>query len=308
MRIVFIGATGFGLRCLDAVRSMPEVEVAGVVTAPARFPISYRPEGVTNVLYADFEDYSRAHSIPCAVIKDGMRGDSLREMAESWRPDIFLVAGWYHMVPKRWRGVAPAFGMHASLLPDYSGGAPLVWAMIEGEETTGITLFQLGDGVDDGPILGQAESRILPDDDIATLYARIEDLGIGLLRRHLPELAAGTAKLIEQDESKRRIVPQRGPEDGLIDWHEPAKRVNDFIRAQTRPYPGAFTDAFGGKTTIWKARVSDEPSPGPGRLGGSAERPLIGCGDGRVIELLSIAVDGQDVPVAQWWESRGLDR
>lgn len=300
MRIVFIGATGFGLRCLDAVRSMPEVEIAGIVTAPARFPISYRPEGVTNVLYADFEDYGRAHSIPCAVIEDGMRGDALLEQATRWSPDVFLVAGWYHMVPRRWRAVAPAFGMHASLLPDYSGGAPLVWAMIEGEEKTGITLFQLGDGVDDGPILGQADTAILPEDDIATLYARIEDLGIALLRRHLPELAAGTAKLVEQDETRRRIVPQRGPEDGLIDWNQPAKRVHDFIRAQTRPYPGAFTDAFGEKTWIWKARLSDEPSPGPGKLGGSAERVLIGCGDGRALEVISVAVDGEDVPVAQW--------
>jgi len=304
MRIVFIGATGFGLRCLDAVRSMPEVEIAGVVTAPARFPISYRPEGVTNVLYADFEDYSRAHDIPCVVIEDGMRGDALRQRAESWRPDIFLVAGWYHMVPKRWRDIAPAFGMHASLLPDYSGGAPLVWAMIEGEEKTGITLFQLGDGVDNGPMLGQAETPILPEDDIGTLYARIEDLGIALLRRHLPELAAGTAKLIVQDESRRRIVPQRGPEDGLIDWNQPAKRVLDFIRAQTRPYPGAFTDMFGGKTTIWKARLSDEETPGPGKLGGDADRPLIGCGDGRALELLAVALDGEDVPASSWWRDQ----
>jgi len=64
--------------------------------------------------------------------------------------------------------------MHASLLPDYSGGAPLVWAMINGEKRTGITLFQMGDGVDSGPIVGQAEEPILDNDTIETLYARIE--------------------------------------------------------------------------------------------------------------------------------------
>lgn len=305
MRIVFLGATGFGLRCLDAVRPMPEIDIVGVVTAPAQFPISYRPEGVTNVLYADFEDYSRAHAIPCAVIEDGMRGDALRETAESWRPDIFLVAGWYHMVPKRWRAIAPAFGMHASLLPDYSGGAPLVWAMIEGEEKTGITLFQLGDGVDDGPILGQAETPILPEDDIASLYARIENLGIELLRRHLPELAAGTARLLLQDESKRRIVPQRAPEDGLIDWTLPAARIHDFIRAQTKPYPGAFTMEGSRKVTIWASRPSDQSAPAPGASAGGPDRLVFGSGDGRGIEVTAVAIDGADSDIGEYWSMRG---
>jgi methionyl-tRNA formyltransferase len=301
LRIVFIGASRFGLRCLDTLNGLAGVELAGAVTAPRTFPISYRPDGVTNVLHADVEDFCREHEIACETIADGMRDPALLERVSTWRPDAFLVAGWYHMVPKRWRALAPAYGMHASLLPDYSGGAPLVWAMIEGEEKTGITLFQLGDGVDDGPILGQAETPILADDTIATLYARIEDLGIGLLRRHLPELAAGTALLFPQDESRRRIVPQRGPEDGLIDWSRPARRIHDFIRAQTRPYPGAFTDLFGGRLTIWAARPSDSPSPGQGRLGGSAERPLIGCGDGHALEILAVAADGEDLPVGTWW-------
>ena len=89
-----------------------------------------------------------------------MRDPALLEKVACWKPEAFLVSGWYHMVPRKWRALAPAYGLHASLLPDYSGGAPLVWAMIKGEEKTGITLFQLGDGVDDGPILGQAETPI----------------------------------------------------------------------------------------------------------------------------------------------------
>lgn len=300
MRIVFIGASRFGLRCLDTLTGLTGVDLVGAVTAPQTFPISYRPEGVTNVLYADVEQYCRCRSIPCESIADGMRDPALLERVTGWRPDAFIVVGWYHMVPTRWRALAPAYGMHASLLPDYSGGAPLVWAMIEGEEKTGITLFQLGDGVDDGPILGQSETRILPEDDIATLYARIEDLGVDLLRRHMPGLASGTAELIPQDESKRRLVPQRGPEDGLIDWSLPARRIHDFIRAQTRPYPGAFAMIGSRKVTIWATRPTEEASPGPGRIGGSATRPLIGCGD-KSLEILNVAVDGEEVPASRWW-------
>ena len=306
MRVVFIGASRFGLRCLESIRSLPGIELAGAVTAPQHFPISYRPEGVSNVLFADVGEYCGSHAIPCVAIgNDGMRDAELHARVKAWRPDAFLVAGWYHLVPKSWRELAPAYGLHASLLPDYSGGAPLVWAIINGEERTGITLFQLADGVDNGPIVGQAETEIRSDDTIATLYARIEELGVELLRSCLPKLADGSVELRPQDESRRRLVPQRCPEDGLINWNSPAARIHDFIRAQTRPYPGAFTDIFfGSKTTIWASRLSEAPSPGPAKLGGTADRPLIGCGDGVALEILAVALDGKDVPTADWWRSR----
>ena len=299
MRIVFLGASRFGLRCLDCVHGLPGIDVVGAVTAPRHFPISYRPEGVTNVLFADVEEYCREHAIPCAIIGGGMRDGVLLDQVAGWEPDAFLVVGWYHMVPKRWRERAPAYGMHASLLPDYSGGAPLVWAMINGERKTGITLFQLGDGVDDGPILGQRETAIEAEDTIATLYARIEDLGLELVREQLPRLADGTACLTPQDEGKRRLVPQRSPEDGLIDWRWPAARIHDFVRAQTRPYPGAFTWAASRKVSLWATR------PHPGREGELAEagailaegqRVFARCGDGGRLELIDLSIDDEEVP------------
>jgi methionyl-tRNA formyltransferase len=302
MRLVFIGSSQFGLRCLKTLLQLP-VTVAGAVTAPPRFAISYRPEGVTNVLHADVSAYCASHHIDCIEIADGMRSPDLFDRVAAWVPDAFLVAGWYHMVPKRWRELAPAYGLHASLLPDYSGGAPLVWAMINGEEKTGITLFELGDGVDDGPILGQAETAISEEDNIATLYSRIEDLGVELIRRHIPELASGRATPRPQ-EGTRRLVPQRSPEDGLIDWTLPARKVHDFIRAQTRPYPGAFTMEGGRKVTIWATRLSDHPAPAPGASIGQPDRLLFGCGDSRAIEVTDLAIDGLDAGIAEYWSKR----
>lgn len=295
MRLVFIGASRFGLRCLDRIRDLPGVELVGAVTAPQHFSISYRPEGITNVLFADVADYCASHSIPCATIGDGMRDPALFVEVGAWRPDAFLVAGWYHMVPKKWRDLAPAYGLHASLLPDYSGGAPLVWAIINGEKRTGVSLFQLGDGVDNGPIVGQADTPISFDDTIATLYARIEEIGVELLRTHLPKLADGSAELRMQDESRRRLVPQRSPEDGLIDWSWPARRVYDFVRAQTKPYPGAFFLRDGRKWTVWTGRISDSPTPAPGAVTAHGNKLFAGCGDGRGLEMTELAVDGIDV-------------
>ncbi|MBO56059.1 MAG: hypothetical protein CL886_10405 [Dehalococcoidia bacterium] len=258
MRLVFIGSSKFGLRCLQLLSELKCCTVTGVVTAPSEFTISYRPEGVTNVLHADVSSFCIHQDIPLETIISGMNDPGLPEKVRQWKPQAFIVAGWYHMIPKSWRDMAPAFGLHASLLPDYSGGAPLVWAMINGETKTGITLFQLDDGVDSGPIAGQVEEPIYPHDTISSLYKRIEERGLELLSRHLPEMTTGSLELNPQDESNRRVFPQRVPDDGKIDWNLDAGFIERFIRAQTRPYPGAFTILDGERLSIWAARNTIE--------------------------------------------------
>lgn len=291
-RIVFVGATRFGLRCLETVLGMPGCEVVGIITLPETFSISYRPAGVRNVLHADFAPLAAQHAIPVYVMTGKMTDAETLERTSGWAPNLILVAGWYHMVPRALREIAPAAGLHASLLPDYSGGAPLVWAMINGESRTGITFFLMDDGVDSGPIIAQAEERILEEDTIATLYARIEERGLELLREHLPKLARGDVTLRSQDHSRRRVFPQRSPEDGRIDWRWPARRVYDFARAQTRPYPGAFTFINGERLIVWRAAVA--PSDGPAKSAicpGLVHRgslPLVECGDGNCITLLEV--------------------
>lgn len=295
MKLIFVGSTRFGLRCFDASLAIPNIKIVGVVTAPKTFSISYRPDGVTNVLYADIAARARSNGIPVTIVDGPMSKPSLLSLIAELKPDAFLVSGWYHMIPKNWRAIAPAYGLHASLLPDYSGGAPLVWAIINGETKTGITLFQMDDGVDSGPIVGQKAEPILPDDTIATLYARIEDRGLELIREMLPRLASGTLELRPQDEAKRRIMSQRTPEDGLIDWSKDAHVVDRYIRAQTRPYPGAFSYFNGRPLYIWKAI--------PFSLSGTERKPgfvemtlehdfFISCGSG-CIKIVSVSYDGK---------------
>lgn len=298
MNIVFIGASTFGLRCLDACIEVPGIRVVGIVTAPQTFVISYRPTGVTNVLHADFVTTAEARRIPVEVLQGSMNDSALFDVVTRWKPDIFVVAGWYHMIPKRWRALAPAYGLHASLLPDYSGGAPLGWAMINGETRTGITLFQMDDGVDSGPIAAQAQETIRPDDTIATLYARIEARGIELLRQTLPALSRGTLTLTVQDETRRRIFPQRGPEDGRIDWTQDAASIDRFIRAQTRPYPGAFTTLKNTPLTIWAAKPLEcDHRAEFGCVERSGEGHYTVACRGGAIRLLEIAYDAKT-----WYE------
>ena len=289
MRIVFIGASAFGLKCLRAASTIAGCEVVGALTAPRKFSISYRPEGVENVLHADISSCCRSLNIPCLLMENGMNDLQLFDELSRLQPDAFLVAGWYHMLPRTWREMAPAYGLHASLLPDYSGGAPLVWAIINGESKTGITLFKFADGVDNGPIVGQSETPVADDDTIATLYERIERLGVQLITEHLPRLAAGSAELKVQDESKRRFFPQRSPEDGMINWTKSNQEIHNFIRAQTKPYPGAFTFWKGEKLTIWKSRIINnhaESASAPGEVLDDRNGLLIRTGMGTVEVLL----------------------
>lgn len=291
MNLVFIGSSNFGLRCLSASLEIPGLSVVGVLTASKTFSISYRPEGVSNVLHANLASFAADHGLATRTLVRSMGEPGLFETVSAWKPDAFLVAGWYHMIPRKWRDLAPAYGLHASLLPDYSGGAPLVWAIINGEPKTGITLFKMDDGVDSGPIAGQKEEPIYADDTIATLYARIEERGLELLKEVLPRLAAGSLILKTQDESRRRVVPQRSPEDGWINWSLDADAIGRFIRAQTRPYPGAYTSFQGKPLHIWCASAGQKPDavePDGKVIFLEGDRYIVSCGH-QAIELKEIS-------------------
>ncbi len=304
MRIIFIGASAFSLKCLRAVSRIEGCRLVGALTAPRQFSISYRPEGVENVLHANISSSCHSLSIPCLLMENGMNDPLLFDEVFRLKPDAFLVAGWYHMLPRTWRKMAPAYGLHASLLPDYSGGAPLVWAIINGETKTGITFFRFADGIDNGPIIGQNETPIFKDDTIVTLYDRIEKLGIKLITDHLPKLVAGTATFSVQDERLRRVFSQRSPEDGLIDWTLSNTEIYNFIRAQTKPYPGAFTLWRGNKLTLWESRRVDgqaEPKGIFGEVLDISDRLLVRTGSG-ILEILSLSFDGKDMTGAAFRE------
>lgn len=306
MRVVFIGSTAFGLRCLEAISTLEAVEIVGVITNPASFSISYSRTQVSNVLHADLLAWADGRGVPTYEMRENMRETALLPWLTARMPDLLVVVGWYHMIPRSLRAVAPAVALHASLLPDYSGGAPLVWAIINGEQRTGITLFELADGVDDGPIHAQRSLDILADDTIATLYARVEILGLELLQSHLPVIADGGARPVPQDGRGRRVFPQRSPQDGRIDWHQPAHRIHDFVRAQTKPYPGAFTTINGMTLKIWSSRLCREGSLQ--RACGVATRHrdsvVVGCAEGTSIELCSFEFKDASDEFLRMLESR----
>jgi methionyl-tRNA formyltransferase len=299
MRIVFMGATELGWNCCRTLLEIGQ-EVVGIFSIPQQFKISWSPTPVTNVQYRSFADLAEAHSIPLIYVTRKMAEyhEDLREL----RPDMIIVVGWYYMLPRSLRELAPlgAAGLHASLLPKYRGGAPLVWATINGETRTGVSFFYFADGVDDGDIIGQESFEIALKDDIAALVQKASRASVDLISQYVPSLANGNAPRIKQDHAQATVVPQRKPEDGLINWPTlSARQAYDWVRAQTRPYPGAFTFSGQEKVTIWKADLSLQNHvrdlPAGSIVVDEPEGFGVCCADGRVLLVREIGLAGGEI-------------
>lgn len=255
MNLVFVGASSLGLAVLEGISKVKGVKVAGVISAHEQFNISYSKSAVKNYLHADFQEYCRRSNVPLLFTSRGFSDVDMEVVFEQWKPDVFLVAGWYHMVPKSWLRRATFLGLHASLLPKYSGGAPLVWAMINGESEGGVTIFKMDEGVDSGPIAAQESFPIESHEDIEAVLGKATLSAVSLAQSTLLKLVIGDLEFRSQDELERTTFPQRSPRDGRIDPHLGADQLMRFIRAQTRPYPGAFFESKIGRLIVWKSQA-----------------------------------------------------
>jgi methionyl-tRNA formyltransferase len=258
MRIIFFGCTHYSRDLLESLLNNNNANIVGVFSIPEEFSISYSEEKVKNTNYASLKYISKEKNIPFFEVDsvEGKKTTDYTNIISELKPDVILVLGWYYMVPKSIRDIPKygSWGIHASLLPDYAGGAPLVWAIINGEKKAGVTLFRMEGGVDDGDIISQVEFTIQDNDTIKEVYEKATISSKQILNQVLNVDFKVT--FTKQDKSKIKIYPQRSPKDGLIDWSWEPARIKNFIRAQTKPYPGAFTIIEGKKVTIWDADVS----------------------------------------------------
>ncbi|MGH9780097.1 MAG: methionyl-tRNA formyltransferase, partial [Candidatus Acidiferrales bacterium] len=200
---------------------------------------------------------------------DKLKGEAGRALLERYRPDTVVIVGYGQLIPADLLKI-PKHGwinLHASLLPKYRGAAPVQWALINGETTTGVTTMRIDAGLDTGPILLQRETPITDNDTAATLAARLAELGVGLMMETLRGLEAGTVKPKPQDNSRASKAPLLKKEHGRLDWSLPARALFNLIRGLV-PWPGAFTNFRGQLLHIWRAAeaapegVAQAPAPG----------------------------------------------
>ena len=286
--ILFVGTVREGRRCLEALFAQGE-RFVGLVTLDAALAPSTSG-------WVRFDDLATAHGVPLVTVRDLNSAANVKRVAKL-QPDLILVIGWTRLLGSALLQLPRlgAVGFHASLLPRYRGRAPINWALINGERETGNTMFFLDEGVDTGDMIDQRRIPILDEDDCGTLYEKVADSAIDMLIEHLPQLKTGSAPRVVQDNRQATVMPRRRPEDGLIDWARDSRSLFNWVRAQTHPYPGAFTAHRGRRLYIWRAReiTSGQALETPGRIIGRPDgQACVATGDG-LLRLDRVQWDGQ---------------
>jgi methionyl-tRNA formyltransferase len=202
--------------------------------------------------------------------------DKLREFWNQSPVDLLLAVSWRYLVPAEvFRRVRRgAYVFHDSLLPEYRGFSPTVWAIVNGADHTGVSLFEMSEEMDAGRIVDQQRVPIGADETIADVLRRVTGVYLEVLQRNFAALRDGNAAARVQDHSRATYTCRRTTDDNRIDWTLPAQRVYNLIRGVTAPYPGAFTLLAGERLRVWGAR----------RV--RCARRYVGHVPGRVVEIL----------------------
>jgi len=253
---------------------------------------------------ADYTSLCSEFGVPLYRVAN-INDDASRALLKELSLDVALVIGWSQIVRAEALRLVRLgmIGAHASLLPRHRGRAPINWVLIKGENQTGNTLMWLAEGVDSGEILDQSVIPITPYDTCASLYDRVAESNREMILRVLPKLLAGERPGRPQPAIDEPHLPGRRPEDGLINWSLNAGEVYNFVRALTRPYPGAFSWLAGRRWTIWHCGLLPEaafPDAQMGQIVGPVFSPsegacgqVVACGKGAVVLLELEGDDGE---------------
>lgn len=279
---------------LAAVPSLEQImedghEVCGVWTQPDR------PAGRGNKMKAspvkEFALENRLEVFQPTKIKTA---ESL-ELFKSHAADVAVVVAYGRILPKTFLEAYPkgCVNVHFSLLPKYRGAAPVNWAIVNGENKTGITTMKMDEGLDTGDILLQKDTEIADDENAIELMARLSFDGAFLLSETLKKF--DQIKSRPQIDSDASYAPMLVKEEGKIDWSAPAEGIKNHIRG-FQPFPTAYTFYQGKKLTIWRASVSENESldsPVGKILAAQKGELLINCGEGTILAIDELQLAGK---------------
>ncbi|SMB89170.1 methionyl-tRNA formyltransferase [Thermanaeromonas toyohensis ToBE] len=297
MRIVFLGQAPFGRDCLKALVDQGE-KIVGVLTIPDQ-PGQKAPNPV--------KELALELGLPL-LQPPRLKDQAVIDWVASLKPDLLVLAYVTQFVPKAMIDLATYGGInfHPSLLPKYRGGSAMNWAIINGETETGITIHQIDEGVDSGPIILQEKVPIDPDDSVKTLYfGKIYPLGVKMVAEAVRLIREGKAQPIPQDESQATFQPVIKEKDVGIDWTKPTQTIYNLIRGSD-PTPGAWCLFRGEKLKIWEAK----PSSGRGTPGEVLslldDGFVVATADGAILARRVQYGGGGKVPAAEWAKEQGL--
>ncbi|WP_010498267.1 methionyl-tRNA formyltransferase [Paenibacillus elgii] len=288
MRVIFMGTPDFAVPSLQTLLNDKNLEVVAVVTQPDR------PVGRKRVLTpTPVKVEAEKHGLPVLQPERLRRPESVEEI-RALQPDLIVTAAYGQILPKSVLDL-PRLGcinIHASLLPKYRGGAPIHYAVMNGDDVTGVTIMYMAEGLDTGDMISKIEVPIEDSDTTGTMFDKLSLAGAKLLEETLPDLLAGRVQSVPQNDAEAVYSPNISREQERIDWSKPAEQLWNLVRA-LHPRPGAYTLWNGEVLKIWtcaKPAESEQVPDGiqPGTVLEAGERGIaVATGQGvlRITEL-----------------------
>ena len=283
-----MGTPEFAVPSLEALIGAG-YEVVAAVTQPDR------PVGRKKTLTPPpVKVCAQAHGVPVLQFERIRRKEG-REALTALQPDLFVTAAFGQILSKAVLDI-PRLGtinVHASLLPQYRGSAPINWCIVSGEKKAGVTTMMTNEGIDTGDMLLRDEVEIGENETAEELTERLSSLGAQTLLRTLRALEDGTLVRTPQNEAEASYQPMLSREMGEMDWSRSAQQLHDQVRG-LYPWPGAYTTMDGGALKVWVSRISDmktDAAPGAVVKADAKEGLFVACGTG-VLQIVELQAPG----------------
>ena len=287
MKIVFMGTPDFAVSTLESLVKGGH-EVIAAVTQPDK------PKGRGKaVQYTPVKEKALEYEIPVyQPVK--ARDPEFVELLKGMNPDVIVVVAFGQLLPKAILDI-PKFGcvnVHTSLLPKYRGAAPIQWAVIDGEEVSGVTTMLMDEGLDTGDMLEKAEIVLDEKETGGSLFDKLSALGGELILSTLEKMENGTITRTPQGDSTTSYAKMLKKTMGEIDWHMEAVKIERLIRG-LNPWPSAYTSLKGKTVKIWSADVvAGESTGNPGRVTVTKDKLLVECGE-NFLSITELQLEGK---------------
>ena len=275
-RVVFMGSPAFALPTLNTL--IEHLDVVGVVTQPDR------PAGRGRKLTPPPVKVLAEESDLSIIQPKRLSEEDAMQQLQTWQPDFIVVAAFGQILKPDVLDM-PEHGcinVHASLLPRWRGAAPIHAAIRAGDAETGITIMQMDEGLDTGPMLAKRSLAIKDEDTNGSLSPRLAELGAELLIETLPKYLRGEIAPQAQDDVLSTYAPMLKKAEGALDFTQDAQSLARQVRA-FQPWPGTYTEWNGARLKVLQAHASDKVSTSPGKTSMEAGLPAIGTSDGWLV-------------------------
>ena len=275
-KLIFMGTPDFSAAVLKGLLDDSNYDVLAVVTQPDRAVGRKKEIKMTPV-----KEVALAHNLPVYQPEKMSGSEEMAELMTLGADGIVTAAFGQFLPTELLDSVDFAVNVHASLLPKYRGGAPIHYAIINGEEEAGVTIMEMVKKMDAGDMIAKASTPITDDDNVGTMFEKLAVIGRDLLLRTLPDYIAGNIKPEPQDESKATFSPNITPEEERIDWNKSARDVFNHIRG-LYPWPVAHTLLDGKRFKIYEATLAEGHGK-PGEIIEKGKKSLVvATGDGAI--------------------------